>query len=391
MGRARAALGIAIGCLAACGRVGFDGAAGPGDAAGSIDGAAPGDGALPDGADPTPGPGILVCGGSIVVGRPDALPLGLGLVSTPMGVVAVWTQGAPAVSITALTGVRLAIAGDRITASTQVAALLSDAIGDFALVGDGDRRFLLAAQVATGARFIPLDANFQPTGSRLISGIAITAHGIAEPLAPGGPFVAGWVESGDARFAQLDATGAVTGQVVTQPSAADVAVRHAASRAVISWTTPDATGCGAWALDAHFAPVIATPVIHAPGGPCQRSAITRDDVGTNFLMWIAGGGAHAQLGTDTDTVGTDLALGAPANDLEITTAPTGFFYAFTSGGNVAPGHVSVDATKVRGFAAVPHVAGSSIRMVAHDDGALLLSVAAPAGRVEVSLTRLCEP
>jgi len=318
-------------------------------------------------------------------------PVGIGLVTTATGALVVWTTAIGNTVRTTLFGLQLVITGDQIASSTSVSAFLTERFTDFGFVGDGARRFLLSATTAGGAMYQALDAGLQPIGSSVRSGATISSHGVAEPIAPGGPFVAGWVEGGDVLVAEIDDAGNPAGPIVRRPSAVDVAVRQAVRRDVIAWTTPDATGCGVWAFDDGFAPLLPDPLIHMPAGPCEKSAITRHEAGTNLLMWIAGGAAFGQLGTDTDVVGAQLSLGRTADDLELVVAPTGFFYAIASSETVQLGHVTVDGSRVTALGAVPHLPGSAIRLVAYPGGALLLGAGTFASVPVLSLTRLCDP
>ncbi len=336
-------------------------------------------------ADPAIGP--LTCGSSRVVGSLSAVPLGLGLAATKDGAIVAWTAGAAG---TTLFTTRLAIDGDEIISADATPTTLPQPIGDFGLVGDGDARYLLSAQLPAGALFVPVDSALKAGGASMVPGASITHHAVAEPITAGSAFAAIWIESGQARLSQLDATGAPTGMVHARPAVRDAAVRRGAQRHIIAWT-PAVAGCDVWAFDARFTPLLPDPLLHMPGDECLRSAITRHDVGTNLLAWLAGGGAHAQLGTDTDVVGAELAIGASADDLEIATAGAGFFVAVSSGDAILPGYVRTDATGWTTLSPVPHVRGSPLRLIPYLRDALLVSVGDPASEPQLRLTRLCEP
>lgn len=359
----RRILASAIG-LAACGRVGFEELA-------------PGPGSV----------GALACGDSLAVAALPEVPLGLDLVATSGGAIAAWSRGAPAAE---LAGTRLALAGDEVVSAEPWSTELPQAIGAFGLAADGDARFLLAAQLAGGALFAPLDGKLATVGAWTIEdGLALTSRAVAEPLAPAGPFVAAALEGGEVAISRLDAAGASTGTVHRRPAGRDAAIRRAAKRHFLVWAAP-VSGCAVWAFDERFDPVLPDPLVHAPAGACQQPAITRHDAGVNLIAWLDGGDAHAQLGTDTDYVGAELSIGADADRVDLAVAPSGFFLAVASGGAAFASHVRVDATGLRTLASVPHLRGAPVRLISHGDGALLATIEEPASRPKLWLTRLCE-
>jgi len=354
-------------CVAACGRVGFDAV-------------------IPTEPGMDPALGALRCGESRTVGEPAAVPLGLGLVATSTGAIVAWSDAAPG---TTLEGTRLGITADAIASSSAFSVQLPQPVGDFGLVGDGDTGYMLSAAVGSGALLVPLDAELAAGTPTRISG-AITWHALAEPIATGAGLAVAWVDAGAVRFSRVSAGGAILGPSFSKPAGSAVSVRRAARRHIAAWTDPGG-GCAVWALDEEFEPVVADPVVHLPAGACLHPAITRHDVGTNLLAWVDAGDAHAQLGTDTDLVGAQLAIGSNADDVDVAVAPGGFFVAASSRDTLRAGHVRPDATGWTAFAAIPRVRGSPIRLVAQPPGALVASIDDTAGTPQVQLTRLCEP
>lgn len=361
--------------LAGCGRLGFDGAgSGPGPA---------------DGSDAEPAIGALACGQTRVIAELPELPLGLELVATGDGAIAAWTTAGAAGT---LAGVKLAMSSDSIVAADRLMAALPGPVAGFGLVADG-ARMMLSAQTTSGALIAPLDATLQPTGAATTRDVQITTRAVAEPSAPGGPFIAAWIDGEEALVSELDASGAPIGTLYQKPAGHDVAIRHAAQRDVLVWSAADG-GCVVWAFDVGFMPVLADPLVYPPGGSCQRSAITRDAdaTGTNLLAWLDQGTAHAQLGTDTDMVGGELMLNAATDDIDIATSATGFFVANASNDAVLPAYVGLDGTVRALFTTVPHVRGSPLRLIEHGPDALLISVGeAPSAAQQILLTRLCVP
>lgn len=365
---------LAIGCVA-CGRIGFDGEAVPdGDARMSDGGARVID--------------ALACGEPRTVATPTAVPLSLGLVAGARDVAAAWSF----LGDVRLHGVRVTVSGAAKDAIDALEGALPANAQWFDLVSDGDARLVLAASVPTGAFYQPLDRALQPTaGSFQRANATIAPHSVAAPTSAGGRFVADWLEGGDAQLAQLDVGGAF-GTPLRRAAGGPVAIRDAALRDVIAWPSTSPAGCAVWALDASFAPVVAAPLVHAPAASCQQPAITRHAVGVNLLLWIDAGAAHGQLGTDTNTVGDQLELGA-ADALELATSPTGFFYAVADDARVRVGHVLSDATQRAAITELAHIPGTPIRVVEYGREAVLASIAVDAtnGALALQLTRLCAP
>jgi hypothetical protein len=257
---------------------------------------------------------------------------------------------------------------------------------------------MLSAMVGASAIFVPLDSAVQPTAQTTRPDATVTSHALAEPVTPGGPFVAAWSEGGLAQIAQLDPAGAVTGGILQQPGAREVAVRRGDARQVLGWRTADDTGCGLWALDDRFTPVIADPLIYSVTATCQHSAIGRHDAHVNLLVWIDGSmaEAHGQRGTDDEVVGAQLELGSGADALELATTPAGFFLAVGAGEAIQTSFV-IPTLPVSGDGLVmlgripQRVAGTPVRMVGHGSDALVLSIGASGDRPQVRLTRLCAP
>jgi hypothetical protein len=359
-----AALALSLG-LAACGRAGFD-ARDP---------------------EPPPVPIPLACGDSRPIADLPAVPLGLGLAATDATAVAAWSGAVPAAG---LDGLRLELAGDELTVVHAWSAALPEPIGAFSLAG-GDARYVLRAQVAAGALAVPLDAALAAASAwTLQPGATIASHAVAEPIAAGGRFAAAGIENGAATFSLLDEAGAATGTVHRRSAAGEVSIHRGDRRHTVTWTAPGG-GCAVWAFDAAFTPVLPDPLIHEPGGECLRAGITRHGSGINLLAWIDGGAVHAQLGTDTDTIGGKLVLAEDPEDLELAVSPTGFLVASATGAAIEISYVPTADDGFRTRPAVPHLPGTPIRMVSNRDGALLASVGTSASTPQLWLTRLCEP
>jgi hypothetical protein len=353
-------------CVVGCGRVAFDEVAEPG-------------------ANPALGP--LACGASRVISDLPAVPLGLGLVSTGTGAIVVWSGG---IAGTTLQGARLAIAAHEIVDSQPLSIELPRAVAELGLVGDGDTRYLVSGAVGGIATFVVLDSTLT-AGPPVRLAAAITGHAVAEPIVGGSAMVAAWTDASATRFSQLDATGAPIGAGFTQPAGREVSIRRVAQLHIAVWAASGG-GCQVWALDAGFVPVVPEPVTHLPGGSCLRPAITRHaGQATNLLAWITDGDARGQLGTDTQFVGGELDLAAGADDLDIATAPSGFFVTVAASDTLITGYLHVDGRGATGFAKRPHVPGSPVRVVAHGAGALVASIDSPAGVAQLVVTRLCEP
>jgi hypothetical protein len=360
-------VGCFTGCLAGCGRIGFD--------------------ELLPGHGDVVAIGPLACGSSRTIATLSAVPLGLGLVSTKEGAIAVWGSG---VASTALTGVRLGITADEIVSADSLSTTLPHPITDFGLAADGDARYMLSASVPSGALFAPLDSMLAAGALTTEDQAEITSHAVAEPVTAGAAFASAWIEDGEVRFSLRDATGAAVGMTYTNPGGRSVSIRRDPERHVVVWT-PTGGGCGVWAFDAAFAPVQPVPLIYVGGGTCLRPAITRNGVDRNLLAWIDNGAARAQIGNDTTMIGPELGFGSSADDLDVVTASSGFFVVVASSDTIGPGYVRGDATGQTAFPTVSHVRGAPFRLVAHEPGALLLSVAGPASQPQLQLTRLCEP
>ncbi|MBC7973748.1 MAG: hypothetical protein H7138_02100 [Myxococcales bacterium] len=371
--------------MSGCGRLGFDAATG----GPVLDDAAPAvDDAIPIGA-----PGTLACGSSRRLIELPALPVGLGLVPISGGFVAAWTPTTATGANTKLLGLRLRFAGEDILSVDPLGVQLPERFTGFGLVSDGADRLMLSTEVSGGALFVPLGADLSFPGLWTLQVNAVlTGHGVAEPAAPGGAFAAGWTNlDGEVQLALLDEQGSADGKILDQPTGRALAIRAASGRYVTAWTAPAQAGCVVWAVDDGFDPLLPDPLLHAPAGSCEQPAITRHDSGINLLMWIADGQARVQLGTDTDTVGNQLRINAGADAIEISTAPTGFFYAIAAGPEVQPGHIVLDASRIFALPNVPRAPGTPIRLVPDGDGALLLTVATTVNEPGLWLTRLCEP
>ncbi len=380
-----ASIGWIVGSMSGCGRLGFDAVGGgPGvdDAAPAVD-------------DAINAPGTLACGSSQMLIELPALPLGLGLAPIAGGFVVAWTPASASGDNTKLLGLRLRLAGEDILSVDELGVQLPQPVAGFGLVSDGAERLMLSAEVAGGALFVPLGADLSFPGSwALRTNAALTGHGAAAPVAPGGAFGAGWTTNdGDIQLAQLDDQGAPDGVILTQPAGRSIAIRTAAERYVMAWRAPNDTGCAVWAMDRSLEPVLPDPLIHAPAGACGQPAITRHDAGINMLMWIVDGQAWAQLGTDTDTIGNQVGLDA-ADAIELAPAPTGFFFAMAAGSVLQPAHITLDASQIVLLDTAPdapRAPGTPLRLVPDGEGALLLTAAAPSGAPGLWLTRLCEP
>lgn len=380
---------VAISSLG-CGRIGFDvGGSGPSDAADAVTTIA--------------AVGPLLCGAPRVIAEPAAVPVGVGLVATTDGVLAVWTTAGPSAAAgIELDGVQLSLGPDAVTAGHGVSSRVPIDAVDFGLVSDGApppaTRFMLSSMVDRGSIFVALDAALQPIASTNRPGVYVGRHAVAAPAAPGGRFFAGWLEGPDAAFSALDAAGAPTGTIYRraaepepdQAAPSSVSVQHADARDVAVWRTGG--GCAVWAFDdATTTPVISEPRVYAPSGACARSTITRHPDGINLLAWVADAGLNGQLGTDTTTVGGGFRVESAPASIEIATAPRGFFLAAALSDGVLSNHVRSDGTGATPLAAVPHVQAAPFRLVEHGRDALLLTVGLGTGHPQLLLTRLCEP
>jgi hypothetical protein len=380
----------AIGSVA-CGRIGFDA------------------GAAGDAADAPPtiaAVGPLACGVPRVIAEPARPPVGVGLAATADGVVAAWTLpvGTSAAG-SVLEGVQLSISADAVTAGHGVTSRLPREVLDFGLVGDGAAlpatRLLLSAPVDGGALFVALDAALRPTASATVSGASVSHHAVAAPAAPGAAFFAGWIKAtGEVELSALDATANPTGTLSTQTAGPDanmpstLAIQHADARDVVVWNSGRG-GCAVWAFDdATTAPIIAAPRLYAPSGQCLHPTITRHPSHVNLLLWIDAGALHGQRGTDTDTFGVPFSIEPVAGELEIATAPSGFFLAVPlAGGKLLTEHEPA-ADERAGATPLGNVAspdGAPFRLIAYGAGALLLTVGADPGQPQFLLTRLCQP
>jgi hypothetical protein len=352
--------------LAACGRIDFD---------------------LPAEASPPPGE-AYACGQTSRLTRLPAAPSGIAVAGTTGGVVVAWSQGTPDLS-----GVWVPIGDDGLGAVEPWTSSVPYPIGDFGLVTDDGDRYLLSVLLPNATAYVALDSTRAVVTSRMINGRRSSNRGAAPPLVREGLFTVAGIEGTDAAFVQLEADLRPVGTSYSSPGSSGVSIRGAGGRHYATWASAG-SGCAAWAFEQDFTPSLLAPVTLPEAGACQQPLMARSD-DTNLLVWLDGGQARGQRGSDTAVLGDPLSFGAPTDGLEVAAvAADGFITAAAAGGRTDLWFVPRLAGDPVPLAPVPHRGATPIRLIERGDDALLVSLRGEdedEGGLRLQLTRVCRP